>query len=87
MARLFRGGSSSWILAVGFILLGLLNLAANPDFPGKAYAQSSTCVCSENCAYSICGDGNPATCQPDGQGGCACTCPTCPVVQEESTEE
>jgi len=82
MARLFRGGSSTWILAAGFILLGILNLLANPDFPGKAHAQT-TCTCTDYCANYQCGDGSPSTCQPNGDGGCECMCSTCPVEETQ----
>ena len=35
-----RKASSFWILVVGLLLLGLMNLVINPDFPSHARAQT-----------------------------------------------
>lgn len=36
-----RNASGFWIMVVGLLLLGLMNLLINPDFPGRARAQTS----------------------------------------------
>jgi hypothetical protein len=42
-----RNASGFWILAIGLLLLGLMNLLINPDFPGHVQAQPDPSECVE----------------------------------------
>ncbi len=40
-----RFANSFWILAIGLLILGLLNLLVNPDFPAPVQASTSSGQC------------------------------------------
>jgi len=75
-----RENRARWILTVGFLILGGLNLAFNPDLVSKAYATAPGCDCGD-CSWLTCGDGSTATCVTNCDGDCQCMCQTCPSCQ------
>jgi hypothetical protein len=41
-----RNAIGFWIFLIGLLILGLLNLFVNPDFPSSAQAQTSPATCA-----------------------------------------
>lgn len=77
MSNLQRLAGTNWIIASVFFALGAINVALNPDFPGRALASTSPEGCASDCSEVICSDGDAAVCVFDCNNIPSCFCGPC----------